>query len=158
MRLNFMKVILRVIVGSLALSSQTISVIRTSAYVAGRYSIRRTITGPDGKPIPIIAFRTQQLPILHALAQGFVLDAYGKEAALRFSSPDLDPRVRYGIAAALKAVMVQHCQSSLYCLAERCGAQGLFEHNQIIQLQLEMRGVAIAEGDILALCISEFPE
>ncbi|TCD66582.1 hypothetical protein EIP91_001139 [Steccherinum ochraceum] len=155
MRLNFMKVIWRVTVGSLALSNQVLTVIRVSAYIAGRYSLRRTVTGPGGKPMPIISFRTQQLPIFHALAQAKVLDAYAKDSAQRFSSPDadLDPRVRYGIAAAFKAVMMQHCQSSLFTLAERCGAQGLFEYNQIIQLQLEMRGVAIAEGDVLALCI-----
>jgi len=103
--------------------------------------------------VPIIRFRTQQLPILHAVAQTIVLDAYGKDAVRRFLQPNLDPRVRHGIAAALKAAMVQHCQSTLYALSERCGAQGLFEHNQIIQSQLEMRGVAIAEGDVLALCI-----
>jgi len=152
-RTNFLKVIWRVTVGSLALSNLTVTTIRASSYIVGRYSIRRTVTGPGGKLIPIITFRTQQLPVFHALAQSFVLDAYGKDAAREFSSPDLDPRVRYGIAASLKAVMVLHCQSSLYSLAERCGAQGLFEHNQIIQLQLEMRGVAIAEGDVLALCI-----
>ena len=156
LRQNFLDVIWRVGVGSLALSNLTIAALRASVYVAGKYSIRRTVTGPDGKPLPIIAFRTQQLPILHTLAQTIVLDAYGKDSAQRFVSPDLDPRVRHGIAAALKAVMVQHCQSSLYSLAERCGAQGLFEHNQIIQSQLEMRGVAIAEGDVLALCIREF--
>ncbi|TCD66082.1 hypothetical protein EIP91_001840 [Steccherinum ochraceum] len=153
LRQNFLDVIWRVGVGSLALSNLTIAALRASVYVAGKYSIRRTVTGTDGKPLPIIAFRTQQLPILHTLAQTFVLDAYGKDAAVRFGSPDLDPRVRHGIAATLKAVMVQHCQSDLYSLAERCGAQGLFEHNQIIQSQLEMRGVAIAEGDVLALCI-----
>ncbi|KAH8085460.1 putative acyl-CoA oxidase [Cristinia sonorae] len=153
LRQNFLDVIWRVGVGSLALSNLTIAALRASVYVAGKYSIRRTVTGTDGKPMPIIAFRTQQIPILHTLAQTFVLDAYGKDAAQRFVQPDLDPRVRHGIAATLKAVMVQHCQSDLYSLAERCGAQGLFEHNQIIQSQLEMRGVAIAEGDVLALCI-----
>ena len=153
MRLNFMKVIWRVGVGSLALSNVTTATLRVGVYIAGKYSLRRKVTAPDGSPVPIIAFRTQQLPIFHALAQAFILDAYAKDAAQRFSDPDVDPQVRYGIAAALKAVMVLHCQTSLYSLAERCGAQGLFEHNQIIQLQLEMRGVAIAEGDVLALCI-----
>ncbi|KAH8085466.1 acyl-CoA dehydrogenase NM domain-like protein [Cristinia sonorae] len=153
LRQNFLDVIWRVGVGSLALSNITIACLRAGVYVAGKYSIRRTVTGTDGKPMAIIKFRTQQLPILHALAQTVVLDAYGKESVKRFLDPSLDPRVRHGLAASLKAVMVQHCQSSLYALAERCGAQGLFEHNQIIQSQLEMRGVAIAEGDVLALCI-----
>ncbi|KAH8093147.1 hypothetical protein BXZ70DRAFT_950310 [Cristinia sonorae] len=153
LRQNFLSVIWRVGVGSLALSTLSITALKASVYVAGRYSIRRTVTGADGAPMPIIAFRTQQLPIFHTLAQVFVLEAYAKSAAEQFISPNIDPRVRHGIAATLKAVMLQHCQSSLYSLAERCGAQGLFEHNQIIESQLEMRGVAIAEGDVLALCI-----
>ncbi len=136
LRQNFLSVIWRVGVGSLALSSTTVPILKACVYVAGRYSIRRTVTGNDGTPTPIIGFRTQQLPILHTLAQAFVLEAYSEDAAERFVRPDLDPRVRHGIAAALKAVMLYHCQSSLYALAERCGAQGLFEHNQIIASQV----------------------
>lgn len=136
LRQNFLSVIWRVGVGSLALSTLSITAMKASVYVAGRYSLRRTVTGANGAPMPIIAFRTQQLPIFHTLAQAAVLDAYSKDAAGQFVNPDLDPRVRHGIAATLKAVMLQHCQSSLYSLAERCGAQGLFEHNQIIESQV----------------------
>ncbi|KAF9056772.1 hypothetical protein BDP27DRAFT_1373213 [Rhodocollybia butyracea] len=45
-------------------------------------------------------------------------------------------------------------QTNFYELAERCGAQGLHMHNQIIQSQLEMRGISIAESDVLALSLS----
>jgi acyl-CoA oxidase len=109
---------------------------KASIYVAGRYSMRRKVTGARGQPTPIISFRTQQLPILHALAQVFVLEAFAKDAAERFVARGLDPRIRYGIAAVFKAVMVHHVQSSLFALAERCGAQGLFEENQIIASQV----------------------
>lgn len=139
LRQNFLSVIWRVGVGSLVLSSVTVPILKASAYVAGRYSVRRTVTGADGKPTAIIGFRTQQLPILHTLAQAFVLEAYSRDAAERFLAPNLDPRVRHGIAAALKAVTVLHCQQSLYSLSERCGAQGLFEHNQIIASQVSKK-------------------
>jgi hypothetical protein len=49
----------------------------------------------------------------------------------------LDPRVRYGIAAVFKAIMVHHVQGSLFALAERRGAQGLFKENQIIASQVQ---------------------
>jgi acyl-CoA oxidase len=128
----------------------------------------RKVTGTHGQPTTIISFRTQQLPILYTLAQVFSWEAFSKDAAERFVIRGLDPRAHYGIAA----VMVHHVQSSLFALAERCGAQGLFEENQIIESQvrrrvtwpifrrtnqthikLETRGTAIAEGDVLALCI-----
>lgn len=133
LRQNFLSVIWRVGVGSLALSTLSITALKASVYVAGRYSLRRTVTGADGAPMPIIAFRTQQLPIFHTLAQVFVLEAYARDASEQFVNPDLDPRVRHGIAATLKAVMLQHCQSSLYSLAERCGAQGLVPTHLLTQ-------------------------
>ena len=79
--------------------------------------MRRKVTGKHGQPI---SFRTQQLPILYTLAQVFVLEAFAKDAAERFVVRGLDPH---------------HVQCSLFALAERCGAQGLFEENQIIASQ-----------------------
>lgn len=136
LRINFLRVIWRVAVGSLALSTISIPALKLGAYVAGKYSLRRMVTGPDGSPMPIISFRTQQLPILHTLAQAQVLEAYAATSIEWFTGDGLDMAVKHGIAAALKAVMLQHVQSSLYQLAERCGAQGLYEHNQIIQAQV----------------------
>jgi len=92
--------------------------------------MRRKVAGTHGQPI---SFRTQQLPILYTLAQVFALEAFAKDAAERFVVRGLDHRVR---SAVFKAVMVHHVQSSLFALAERCGAQGLFEENQIIASQL----------------------
>lgn len=109
---------------------------KVCVYVAGKYSLRRNVTGPTNKPTPIISFRTQQLPILHTLAQIKVLEAYADSAWEQFMDPGLSSDVRHGIATCLKAVMIQHLQASLYQLAERCGAQGLYEHNMIIQLQV----------------------
>jgi acyl-CoA oxidase len=136
MRQNFLKVIWRVGVGSIALSTLSVPAIKTSAYVAAKYSLRRTVTSPEGKPVPIISFRTQQLPILHALAQTQVLDAFSKYGGALFTQPDLSSLTRLGVATSLKAVMVQCTQSTLYSLAERCGAQGLYQYNQIVEYQV----------------------
>lgn len=154
MRDHFLSVIWRVAVGTLGLSSVMVPVLKRSVYVAGKYSMRRHVQGNDGKPTPIISFRTQQRPILHTLAQIAVFEPYSHECFKRFMEPDIKQTVRHGVAATMKAVLNSATQSSLYSLAERCGAQGLFEYNHIIQGQLETRGISIAEGDILALCIS----
>lgn len=138
LRINFLRVIWRVAVGSLALSTLSIPALKAGVYVAGKYSLRRTVTGPDGSPMPIISFRTQQLPILHTLAQTQVLEAFAATAIEWFTRDGLDMTVKHGIAAALKAVMLHHVQTSLYQLAERCGAQGLYEHNQIIESQVRV--------------------
>ncbi|KAJ5156326.1 acyl-CoA dehydrogenase/oxidase [Penicillium capsulatum] len=156
MREHFLSVIWRVAVGTLGLSSVMVPVMKRSVYVAGKYSMRRHVQGNDGKPTPIISFRTQQRPILHTLAQIAVFEPYAHECFRRFMQSDIKPTVRHGIAATMKAVLNSATQSSLYGLAERCGAQGLFEYNHIIQGQLETRGISIAEGDILALCIRRY--
>ncbi|TDL17007.1 acyl-CoA dehydrogenase NM domain-like protein [Rickenella mellea] len=152
-RLHFFKCTWRATVGSLSHSALAVPAVAVSTHIAARYSMRRAITGPNGQPFAIWNFRTQQIPILHALAQAYVMKAHALGAIQLFKDTEIDMRTRMGIVASVKAVMIQHTQSSLFALAERCGANGLYEHNQIIAAQLEMRGVSIAEGDILALSI-----
>ncbi|KAJ5926541.1 hypothetical protein N7516_008314 [Penicillium verrucosum] len=126
---------------------------KRSVFVAGKYSQRRHILGPDQKPKPIISFRTQYGPILHALAQISVLDAYTQKNIQYFQDSNLAAPVRHAIGAMAKAVLYKTSQASLFTLSERCGAQGLYENNHIIESMLETRGMSIAEGDTLVLSI-----
>ncbi|KAG2135959.1 acyl-CoA dehydrogenase NM domain-like protein [Suillus clintonianus] len=148
---DFMSSIWRVAVGSLALGSITVPNFQVSSYIAARYFQRRHVTGVHGKLVPILSFRTQQLPLMHAIAQAFVLKALFKWAIEAFMDKNLDVRVRHGVAACCKAVGVQHAQVANCALSERLGAQGLFEYNQLSNIYSEMRGISIAEGDILGL-------
>ncbi|KAH7908513.1 acyl-CoA dehydrogenase NM domain-like protein [Hygrophoropsis aurantiaca] len=152
-RLDFFQAIWRVAVGTMSLAAIPVSSLQIAAFIAGRYSQRRTVVGTEGQLIPLISFRTQHAPILIALAQSFVLKEFWRYATSFFSDQSNDPRVRHAIAAALKAIFVQHGQTANLALSDRCGAQGLFDHNQICTLHAEIRGIAIAEGDILALSI-----
>ncbi|KAK9238581.1 acyl-CoA dehydrogenase/oxidase C-terminal, partial [Lipomyces kononenkoae] len=152
-RSDFHLTISRVHVGTLALSTTLIPILKRAVFVAGKYSFRRRVRGSGKDPKPIIFFRTQQRPILHTLSQIAVYECYAQWSIRGFTDVRLDYRVRHGIATAFKAVVTQAAQGSLFALAERCGAQGLFEYNNIIESQLEARGISIAEGDTLALCI-----
>ncbi|KAI0923359.1 hypothetical protein AcV5_008933 [Taiwanofungus camphoratus] len=153
LRANFISHIWRVTVGSLALATLAAPLLSVNAYVAARYSLRRTIAGPDGGRVPVMTLRTQQLPIMHAIAQAAVIKAQALAAIQMFKDTSIDYRVRSGIAAASKSTMTAHAWSSLSILTERVGAHGMFEHNNIIQSELLMRGIRIAEGDVLALSI-----
>lgn len=150
------------------------SLLQLSSHIAFRYSLRRHITSPDGIRIPIMTFRTQQSPILTAVAQSYVLRAFHNDAIKIIVDDDVDPRVKNGLASCVKAIMVQHCQQSMLALSDRCGAQGLFSYNQMSDFhvsavfnfsdpcvlsentQSAMRGISIAEGDILVVSIREF--
>ncbi|KAJ3833894.1 acyl-CoA dehydrogenase NM domain-like protein, partial [Lentinula raphanica] len=154
-RADFLKSMWRVPTGGLALSIMTIPFLRVGVYIAGKYSLRRMVSGGDKSTdmVPIIDFRTQQLPVLHGLAQIHVFDAFSKAAIPEFRNTNLSMSLRHAISTIFKATSQEHCQSTLFLLAERCGAQGLFGYNQIMRGQADMRGACIAEGDILALSI-----
>ncbi|KZV96956.1 hypothetical protein EXIGLDRAFT_732030 [Exidia glandulosa HHB12029] len=154
----FQTSIWRVVVGSLSLGSLAVPMIGVSAYILARYSQRRTVYASDtGKLVPIISFRTQQIPILRALARTFVIQAFFQRktshAFAVFCDPKADPQVKMGVAAAAKCVMVPYIQDSCGELSWRIGAQGLSGYNQVIAMQMEMRGASIAEGDTLVLAI-----
>jgi acyl-CoA oxidase len=167
----FLISIWRVAVGTLSLAMITVPAMKIASTIAYRYSCRREV-GIEGARQSILSFRTQQLPVFYAVATVGVLEAFAKWAAPVFSDSGLDMRVRHAIATCAKAVLVSSHQSMNLLLSDRCGAQGLFDHNQItgfhvnfipiiysrltFSLQSEVRGMSIAEGDILALCIRTF--
>jgi hypothetical protein len=127
--------------------------LKRGIYVAGKYSRRRHVADPNAIPRPIISFRTQQRPILRGIAQVCVFDVFARHSITLFLNSEIDYRIRHGVAATFKATLGPTTQSTLFALAERCGAQGLFEYNGIIESQLEARGISIAEGDTLTLSI-----
>ena len=159
-----------------------IPVLKCVTYIAGKYSLRRTVGMQDkkGMQIPIISFRTQQLPIHHALAQIAVMKPFANQIIAWFTDLSLEAEVRSGLAVILKAVFVEMAQRSIPQLIERCGAQGLFQHNQIDEfdvsteilyyarprkgppdlflIQSFIRACAISEGDVLVLSIRKSPK
>ncbi|KAI0744987.1 acyl-CoA dehydrogenase NM domain-like protein [Earliella scabrosa] len=155
MHANLMDIIWRVAIGTMALGCVALPFMQCYATIGTMYSLRRVIgngTAPSPRT-PILTFRTQQAPILTVAANAYVMQAFQRWAVGRFCDGRVDSRVRHGIAAIFKAVMVQHSQQGALSVSERCGAQGLFAHNQMTSLHSEMRGIAIAEGDILGLSI-----
>ncbi|KAF9478470.1 hypothetical protein BDN70DRAFT_808726 [Pholiota conissans] len=153
-RNDFFDHIWRIIVGSMSIAGMALCSMKMGLYVAGRYSQRRTVTDAlSGKLTPILSFPTQQYPILSTLAQSIVFESYLKDALKLFDDQSLSLTTRHCIAAISKATLVRHCCSSLITLGDRCGAQGVFEVNQFSVQYADMRGAAIAEGDILGLSV-----
>ncbi|RPD78499.1 acyl-CoA dehydrogenase NM domain-like protein [Lentinus tigrinus ALCF2SS1-7] len=155
MHANLMDIIWRVAIGTMALGCVALPLMQCYATIGTMYSLRRVIGSATNPALrtPILTFRTQQAPILAVTANAYVMQAFQRWAVRQFCSASVDCRVRHGVAAIFKAVMVQHSQQGALSVSERCGAQGLFAHNQLTCLHNEMRGIAIAEGDILGLAI-----
>jgi len=57
-----------------------------------------------------------------------------------------------------KTTICRHFQRCIPEVAERCGAQGTFEHNYMAKIENDGKGAIIAEGDVLTLCIRLFSE
>ncbi|KAB8273365.1 hypothetical protein BDV30DRAFT_238788 [Aspergillus minisclerotigenes] len=150
---SFMVMTRRGAVGSLAFTTVLIPLMKRAVSVAGKYSLRRQITRQNSKPVPIISLRTQQLPILHALAQIAVFEPFAQDSIQQFKRSNDILVIQQVISFTFKAVRCQASQPMFHALSERCGAQGLWEYNQIIGSQLETRMISIAEGDISAMNI-----
>ncbi|KAI0398388.1 acyl-CoA dehydrogenase/oxidase [Xylariaceae sp. FL0594] len=163
-RADFFKQIYRVPIGTLSLSLTNIPLLRQCAYIAGTYSLRRRVAAGGGEgnglaesrqgaTVPIIRFATQYRPILDTLVQSRVYGAFSHEAVAMFQDSKLHPLVRHAVAVCFKATVTMDTQAALAELTDRCGWQGLFGYNQIIENAMALRGNSIAEGDYTVLCI-----
>ncbi|KAF5344470.1 hypothetical protein D9758_014146 [Tetrapyrgos nigripes] len=152
-RIDFLLSIWRVAVGTLSVGIMAIPALQIAAYITYKYSLRRKVSTPSGSSVSIFSFRTQQLPIFYAVAQAFVFKAFSEFATTQFSNKELEFRVRHGIATCFKTVAIRAALTRQESLSERCGVQGLFNYNHTSLCHANTRGAAIAEGDILVLCI-----
>ncbi|RBR26100.1 uncharacterized protein FIESC28_01128 [Fusarium coffeatum] len=124
----------------------------TIAFIAGRYSQRRTVAGMTTvQRVPIITFSTQHTPILAALASASVFEAFGRVLCESYGSGN--SRVWSGLACVYKQTVSSAAEALYNDIIDRCGWQGLYAHNQMIEMVMCIRGTSIADGDRLVLCI-----
>jgi acyl-CoA oxidase len=151
-RKDFFRQISRVTIGTLSLSMTAIPILRLSAFILGRYSQRRLVAGvrPQER-VPIISFATQHTPILTALTYASILEAFAEEASKSFTRQHRSPQVQAALACIFKQTAIHSAESVSNELIDRCGWQGLYKHNQVVEVISALRGTSIAEGDILVL-------
>jgi len=148
----------RLTVGSFAIALPVIQGLKQAAYIVGKYSIHRKIGGKEGRPVSIISFATQQVVVLEALATAKILDLWWSSQAKLLQMKSIPFQVRHGIGAVFKNVVFRHGMMHLARLSERCGAQGTLQSNFITQLEGDLRGGSIAEGDVLTISIRLFSQ
>jgi acyl-CoA oxidase len=73
-------------------------------------------------------------------------------------NPSVDPRVQHAMSVIMKTTVCRHFQNCVFEMGERLGAQGTFHQNTLARYECDAKGVIIAEGDILTLCIRLFSE
>lgn len=130
----------RIPVGTMTVAAPWIASLKAAAFIAGKYSLHRALTGKGAgaESVRIISFRTQQWPVLQAIAVSLVLETWFSSVARQATNPSLDPRVRHGVSVIAKTTVCRQAQRCVSEVAERCGAQGTFEHN--FMACVEVRG------------------
>ncbi|KAK7040145.1 hypothetical protein VNI00_009951 [Paramarasmius palmivorus] len=153
-RIAFFEHIYRVPCGAMTMGTVGVVIMRTLSYIAGRYSLRRMVADAfTGKPRAIINFSTQYIPVLVAVAQTLVMETFTEFALSLFMEAREQLLQRHLIATIYKTSVLQLALPMPINLGDRCGAQGLYEVNQFSGLHADIRGAAIAEGDILVTSI-----
>jgi acyl-CoA oxidase len=125
----------RIAIGSASIAGFTLPAMKAYATIGALYSMRRHV-GPPNNRTPIIQFRTQQIPILTMVAQAYVMDAFLRWAQTLFRDTSIDPRVRHATSVIFKLTAINMVNVGATTISERCGAQGLFAHNQITTLHV----------------------
>ena len=126
----------RIQLGTLAVPAPWISAMKAAAFIGGRYSMHRSVIGTRNQPTAIISFRTQQWPILNAVAASMVMDNWFPRVVQFAMRETKDHRVRHAMSVIAKATVCRHFQRTVPEIAERCGAQGTFEHNYMARMEV----------------------
>lgn len=126
----------RIQLGTMAVPAPWISAIKAVAYIGGRYSMHRCLLGKRSEPVPIMTFRTQQWPIAHATAVGMVMANWFPIVIKEAMEKTTDHRVRHAMSVIVKTTICRHFQRCVPEVAERCGAQGTFEHNYMARIEV----------------------
>jgi acyl-CoA oxidase len=127
----------RVICGTLLMGTMAVSTLRISSYIAARYSLRRKVTDQASSSlVPIMSFSTQAIPILTAIAEAYVIRELGNDLHAQFTNPATPAAMRHFVATIFKVTSMRMAMATGHILEDRCGAQGLFNVNQISALNV----------------------
>ncbi|MEU1086396.1 acyl-CoA dehydrogenase [Streptomyces sp. NPDC005892] len=144
----------RVTPGKLAMSACAVGSARVALAVAVRYAGNRTVAGPRGTgTVPVYAHRTHHGPLAEALATVFAMSLLHRRALDRWeaSAGGADRGTAERLVAVAKGWITWQARGVIVECRERCGAQGLLEHNGLAELVTGIEGTITAEGDNLAV-------
>jgi acyl-CoA oxidase len=147
-RRRFLHTMSRIQPGRICVSSAAMSAGRAAVYIALRYSTRRLTNAPGRKAVPIIEYRSHQVPLFTALAKvyagTFLLNHAKRRYVERNGEISADLNELISITKALCTWEMTHVVG---VCRERCGAQGMFSVNRIADFGSLLQGLVTAEGD-----------
>ena len=147
-RTRFHRALSRIIPGRLCVSSAATALGRASVYIALRYAQQRLTNAPGNDDVAIIEFRSHQLSTFTALAKAYALTLFANYVKREYVGQIERPSAKVlNLINIVKAVATWEMDGVVNLCRERCGAQGIFSINRIIDFGTLLPGVVTAEGD-----------
>ena len=142
----------RVVTGTMAIGSMALPVMEATATIGTMYSLRRHVGSGQGR-VPIMHFRTQQLPILTLTARIYVMEAFQQWCTSIFCDTTIDSRVRHAIAGIFKTTITEHSNTASISISDRCGVQGLFAHNQLTTMHVSRASFCLHFSELTTIAV-----
>ncbi|MFE7462483.1 acyl-CoA dehydrogenase [Streptomyces sp. NPDC057499] len=150
-RRRFLTSIGRVTAGKIAMTACAVGCARATLAVAVRYGGHRHISGSRGSGrVPVIAHRSHHGPLASAMATVFAMSLLHRRVLDRWEANGPQEEAERLVAVA-KGWITWQARSVIVESRERCGAQGLLEHNGMSELLTGIEGAITAEGDNVAV-------
>ncbi|WP_194923070.1 acyl-CoA dehydrogenase family protein [Catenulispora pinisilvae] len=147
-RKRFLRAMSRNQPGRICVSAASVSLGRASVYIALRYALQRVTNAPGRNDMPVIEYRSHQLPLFTALAKvyamTFLVNRTKREYVARRGVVDTDLS---NLISITKALTTWEMSDVAAVCRERCGAQGMFSVNRIVDYGIFLQSAVTAEGD-----------
>ncbi|MBM7460775.1 acyl-CoA dehydrogenase family protein [Rhodococcus coprophilus] len=145
-RRRFLASMSRIFPGRLCVSSAALGASKAALYIALRFSSARLTSAPGSKPRAVRAHLPYRAQLYPAVAITYALTAQLNALKARYEVNPTDLALQTEISAT-KAVITLVVQDIVMTCRERCGAQGIFAVNRIIDYISLVQGLVTAEGD-----------
>jgi acyl-CoA oxidase len=145
-RRRFLASMSRIFPGRLCVSSSALGASKAALYIALRFAGVRLTSAPGSKPRTARAHLPHRAQLYPALAVTYALTAQFNVLKARYDVDSADVALQTEISAT-KAVITLVVQDIVTTCRERCGAQGMFAANRIVDYISLVQGLVTAEGD-----------
>jgi acyl-CoA oxidase len=152
-RRRFLASIGRVTAGKLAMSAGALGGARVALALAVRYGGHRLISGPRAvDQVPVFAHRSHHGPLAGALATVFAMTLLHRTVLDTWEAhTEANKGESERLVAVAKGWITWRAREIIMECRERCGAQGLLEHNGLTEMIANIEGAITAEGDNSAI-------
>ncbi|MFJ7996879.1 acyl-CoA dehydrogenase [Streptomyces sp. NPDC096310] len=143
----------RVNAGKLSMSAGALGGARVALALAVRYGGHRLITGPRAaERVPVFAHRSHHGPLTGGLATVFAMTLLHRTVVDAWETrTEANRGETERLVAVAKGWITWRAREIIVECRERCGAQGLLEHNGMTEMLANIEGAITAEGDNTAI-------